>query len=61
MFIGWNSILSVLRSKTLVPSTCSSTTALGEFFSASCVPGVNRSHNFPSSLEALCEDGKSIQ
>jgi hypothetical protein len=54
--VGWNSILSVLRSKSLVPSTCSSTTALGEFFSASCVPGVNRSHNIPSSLEALCED-----
>lgn len=54
--VGWNSILSVLRSKSLVPSTCSSTTALGEFFSASCVSGVNRSHNIPSSLEALCED-----
>lgn len=40
----------------LVPSTCSSTTALGDFFSASCVPGVNMSQNFPSSLEALCEN-----
>jgi hypothetical protein len=56
--VGWNSIFSVLKNKTLISPTCSSTTALGEFFSASCVPGVNKSHNFPSSLEALCESSK---
>ncbi|PNF38438.1 hypothetical protein B7P43_G04014 [Cryptotermes secundus] len=53
---GWNSIFSVLRNKTFVCPTCSSTTALGEFFSASCVPGINKSQNFPSNLKALCEN-----
>ncbi|XP_021919333.1 transferrin-like isoform X2 [Zootermopsis nevadensis] len=53
--VGWNSILSVLRNKTLVSSTCSGSTALGEFFSESCAPGVNKSRSFPSNLQALCE------
>ncbi|KAJ9583794.1 hypothetical protein L9F63_021884, partial [Diploptera punctata] len=54
--VGWNSIWSVLKNKSLVPSTCSSTEALGNFFSDSCVPGISKSHSFPASLQALCDD-----
>ncbi|PSN46014.1 hypothetical protein C0J52_06348 [Blattella germanica] len=52
---GWNSILSVLRSDSLISTACASTESLGDFFSDSCVPQVNRSHNFPSHLQALCD------
>ena len=57
LITGWNSIWSVLKNMSLVSSACSSSEALGEFFSNSCVPGVNASHSFPSHLQALCENG----
>ncbi|XP_069678938.1 transferrin-like isoform X2 [Periplaneta americana] len=53
--IGWNSIFTALKDKGLLPSSCSSVEALGEFFSESCVPGINKTHNFRESLQTLCD------
>nr|XP_033814105.1 melanotransferrin [Geotrypetes seraphini] len=52
---GWNIPVSVLISKGFItPKGCDIATAVGEFFSKSCIPGANKI-GFPTNLCELCK------
>nr|DBA26228.1 TPA: hypothetical protein GDO54_010516 [Pyxicephalus adspersus] len=56
---GWNVPIGILKKHGLIrPEGCNTAKALGNFFSESCVPGMNKKE-FPSNLCQLCIGDKN--
>ncbi|XP_067000972.2 transferrin isoform X2 [Anabrus simplex] len=53
--IGWNSVVAVFQSKSLLPAVCPYEAAIGQFFSEACVPGLNESVSSLKNMLSLCE------